>query len=269
MQLDRRVLTVASAVSLMTGVLAGILPAWQASRTSVFHAASARQHGSRGKAWLRAGLVVGQLAATQALLIAAGPADLDARVSRADQSRLRCRSCRRRDVLPARGDLHDPRADGRLSSRAHRRRRPASARHCGRPPHAPAVRLRRVSTRVPAGRSIGAGHGGLFSCQPWRQAALHMSIVEGRFFDDRDRREATGVAVMDDRFAKTYFAGSIRSAGESVSRDPPTGFRSSGSCGISPPGRSATPGDLKSINRSLQPRRISPRWWSGRQLSTR
>ena len=46
-----------------------------------------------------------------------------------------------------------------------------------------------------------------FRASPGVTAALGMSVVAGRFFDDHDRLGAPGVAVIDDRFAKMHFAG--------------------------------------------------------------
>ena len=205
--LDRRVLTVASAVSLMTGVLAGILPAWQASRTSVFHAASARHTALAARSRLRAALVVGQLAATQALLIPSGllistlvylvqtNPGFDADQMVVAMYDLPEETYTTHDQMVG---FHRARIDGVAGL-----------------PRVTAVGLltpppfgfgeSRLDFRV-EGRPepVTADY---FRASPGVPAALRIAIVGGRFFDDRDRREAASVAVVDDRFAKVYLAG--------------------------------------------------------------
>ena len=73
--LDGRVLLVSLGLSLMTSLLFGLVPAWQASRVNV--QASLADGGSRSiagssKHWLRRSLVVAQVALGVAMLVAAG-----------------------------------------------------------------------------------------------------------------------------------------------------------------------------------------------------
>ncbi|WP_438483220.1 ABC transporter permease [Oleiharenicola lentus] len=70
---DWRVLAVTSTATLLTGLICGLVPAWQASRTQLTDALRAGGHGSTGKrGWLRNALVVLQVAATVMLLICSG-----------------------------------------------------------------------------------------------------------------------------------------------------------------------------------------------------
>jgi macrolide transport system ATP-binding/permease protein len=71
--IDGRVIAFGAGLSLLTAVVFGIAPAWQASRSSVGNAlAGARAVGSSGRgAAVRHGLVVGQMALSLAALVAA------------------------------------------------------------------------------------------------------------------------------------------------------------------------------------------------------
>ena len=71
---DARVLLFALGVSLLTGVLFGLVPAWQTARPQLV--ASLKEEGgavvTTGHAWLRKGLVVAQVALSLLLLVGAG-----------------------------------------------------------------------------------------------------------------------------------------------------------------------------------------------------
>jgi predicted permease len=71
--LDSRVLLFAAAVSAITGVLFGLLPALQASRPDVQGALKETGRGATGhQRWLRSGLLVAEIALTLVLLVGAG-----------------------------------------------------------------------------------------------------------------------------------------------------------------------------------------------------
>ena len=70
---DLRVLLFTSLVTLLTGLLFGLIPAWTASRTDITSALREGGHGAiAGRSWLRDILVVVQVAATVVLLISSG-----------------------------------------------------------------------------------------------------------------------------------------------------------------------------------------------------
>ncbi len=73
LQLDLRVMLFALGISVLTGVLFGLLPAWQSTRTDLVPALKddASASGFR-RAWLRNSLVVAQMALSVLLLICAG-----------------------------------------------------------------------------------------------------------------------------------------------------------------------------------------------------
>ena len=71
-QMDGRVFAFAFVVSVMTGVLCGLAPAWRAARVPLTDWLRARTTGAGGGVRLRKVLVVGQLAFTLVLLVGAG-----------------------------------------------------------------------------------------------------------------------------------------------------------------------------------------------------
>ncbi len=75
MPLDRRVLGFTLLVSVLTGAIFGVVPAWIASRTDVNASLSSSTRGStsdRSRRWLRQGLVIAELAIALVLLAGAG-----------------------------------------------------------------------------------------------------------------------------------------------------------------------------------------------------
>ncbi len=71
--IDERVLAFTSALTLFTGLLFGLIPAWTASRTDLTSALREGGHGAiAGRSWLRDTLVVVQVAATVVLLVSSG-----------------------------------------------------------------------------------------------------------------------------------------------------------------------------------------------------
>jgi predicted permease len=71
--LDMRVVAFTAAVSILTGVIFGLVPAWQASRTDVNEVLKEGGRGSTGRRhWFRSGLVVAEVVMTLVLLVGAG-----------------------------------------------------------------------------------------------------------------------------------------------------------------------------------------------------
>jgi putative ABC transport system permease protein len=70
---DLRVLAFTSVLTLLTGLIFGLIPAWTSSRTDITSALREGGHGAiAGRSWLRDALVVVQVASTVVLLISSG-----------------------------------------------------------------------------------------------------------------------------------------------------------------------------------------------------
>jgi len=70
--LDWRVLAFTLGVSLLTGILFGLVPAWQAGEVHVSETLKEAGRGTSAKHWLRSSLVIVEVATTMILLIGAG-----------------------------------------------------------------------------------------------------------------------------------------------------------------------------------------------------
>ncbi len=70
--LDSRVLGFTLLVAILTGVIFGLIPAWQASKVGLHEALKEAGRGNSGRQWLRGSLVVTEIAAALMLLVGAG-----------------------------------------------------------------------------------------------------------------------------------------------------------------------------------------------------
>ncbi len=70
--LDNRVFIFTIAVSILTGLVFGLIPAWQASKVDVHETLKEAGRGNSGRQWLRSSLVVTEVAAALVLLVGAG-----------------------------------------------------------------------------------------------------------------------------------------------------------------------------------------------------
>jgi predicted permease len=203
-QMDARVLAFAVLVTLATGLAAGLVPAWQSGRIALAHAASARQPAMAVRPRLRAAFVVIQLAVTQALLVAAGLlvatlvhlAGIDPGF-RADR------------VAVAMYYLPD---DAYVT---HERMIAFHDALLDRVGHLPGVESAGLLTPPPFG--FGSSQltvavegrperiqADTFLATPSILKTLDIPLRDGRFFDDHDRRGSLPVAVVDERFARTF-----------------------------------------------------------------
>jgi len=209
---DATVAMSAVALSLATGVLFGVLPALQASRTQASHLI--KEAGDRGstRARGRAALVVGEIALTLVLLVGAGllgnsflrltrvdpgfnpehavVADLTVPLQRypkgADQTRLY------RQLLERLAERPELQAYGTgFPGPFHARSASASFTIDGR---APATGAERPFAYV------GMVSGGYFP-------AMGIPLLSGRRFDERDTETAPPVAIVNATLAGKYWAG--------------------------------------------------------------
>ena len=213
-QLDWRVLTFALLVSLVTGLLAGVVPALQSTRPDLVQALKSDTGGTatRQRLRLRSGLLVAQIAFSMLLLVVGG---LFARTL-----------THARSIDPG----FDPRGvsiaslDLGLANYDSASGRRVAATLLERARAIPGVRSASLSTMLPLGGG-GLGLGGIRVAgrEPpagrdgWREdwnvvtpgyfATMGIPLVRGRDFADSDREGGGDVAILNETFAAALFPG--------------------------------------------------------------
>jgi len=212
-QLDARVLGVAFAVSVLTGVVFGLVPALQASRAELVPALrEGAATGAAGRSRVQSALVASQVALSLVCLVCAGLFVRGLQRARSVDTGMR----EPRQVLLAGTDFFraghtdstGPAALGRLLERVRA---------------LPGVRSASVATGIPLSLngmpSTGVDIEG-YSFRPDEIAAIPFShvgpdyfetigtpIVRGRGFTAEDRATTLPVTVVSERFAQRYWAG--------------------------------------------------------------
>ena len=213
--LNAKAMLFAVAAAATTGVLTGLLPAWQVSGRSLHSTASARVESVAARPHLRGALVVGQLALSQALLVGAGL--------------LIATLVHLLHINP--GFQPDGVATGLyyLTDSTYVTHEQLVGFHrtlVDRVSHLPGVIAAGLITPPPfdfgssESEVVIEGQEGLirtdsFLTTPGARAALDIPLKAGRFFDESDRRDTPPVALVDERFAKTYF-GTDRALGRRI-----------------------------------------------------
>jgi putative ABC transport system permease protein len=219
--LDGGVLAFAVAATAATGLLAGLLPAWQAGRTSLHRTASARMEPLAANRRARGVLVVGQLALSQALLIGAGLLVATFAHLLAADAGFRPESLATAlYYLPdAKYISHEQLAGFHeaLLERVARLPGVAAAGLIAPPPFGAGSSSSDVTLE---GRpeSIKADS---FLASPDALATLGVPLRAGRFFDRRDRRGSAPVAIVDEWFAARYLGASAIGQHVRVERSQP------------------------------------------------
>ncbi len=216
---DPRVLAFTAVLALVTGVLAGIAPAWQAIRTDVAAAlrTSGRDLGAvRGR--LRSVLLATQVALTLVLLVGAGlfvrslrhaqtldyGLDLEHLMLAGVQQRGSNVSISRQGPMPSPEGPVDARSAQYLRMRERIQANPAVASAdamFGTPYQSAMVLSVRVSGRDTLPRIAGGGPF-LMVVTPTYFGTVGTQILKGRGFTDADVKGATPVAVVGQSFAK-------------------------------------------------------------------
>jgi len=229
LQLDWRVLLYTLAFSFLVGLLFGLAPALQASRSDVIGNLKDGANvfaGARRQSRLRNGLIVAQIALSVVLLAGAG---------------LVIRTLRNLNPINQGYDsLNLVVAPIRLEERQYDRARSQDfyRRLAERTRALPGVRSVVFAARLPVVRLLGRARSpvGIEGYQPspgedmaletdtigpGYLTAMNIPITQGRDFDERDREDAPCVAVVNEALARRYFAGGralgkhlIRSAGK-------------------------------------------------------
>jgi predicted permease len=221
---DPRVLGFTLLVALATGVLAGIAPAWQASRTDIAAAlrASGRDLGAaRGR--LRSVLLATQVALTLVLLVGAGlfvrslrhaqtldyGLDLEHLLMAGVQQRGANISVSRQGPAPSPEGPVDPQSAVYLRMRERIRANPAVASAdamAGTPYQSAMILSIRVSGRDTLPRIAGGGPF-LMVVTPTYFGTVGTRILQGRGFADTDVKGSLPVAVVGQSFARFAWPG--------------------------------------------------------------
>ena len=214
-QLDWRVLTFALVVSLVTGLVAGVVPALQSTRPDLVPALKSDTGGTatRQRLRLRSGLLVAQIAFSMLLLVVGG---LFARTL-----------TRARSIDPgfdARG-VYIASLDLGLANLDETSGRRVGATLLERARAIPGVRSAALSTMLPLdGGGLGLGPIKVAGREPpggqdggWREdwnvvtpgyfATMGIPLVRGRDFAESDRAGAGDVAILNETFAAALFPG--------------------------------------------------------------
>jgi putative ABC transport system permease protein len=210
--LDGRALGFTLALTLLTGVAFGIVPALQTSKADLNDAMKGGGAGGGGGRWLRSGLVVTEVALSLVLLVGAGL------LLRSFWQLMRVEpGFEARDVLTLRLRL----PDAKYTDAA---QRVAFLREVkGRVEALPGVRRVSLATGFPFGRASEVGY--LLEGRPeprqpsdWPDAyaqwvspefhqTLGIGLVAGRYIEERDAADSPPVALVDDDFVRANFPG--------------------------------------------------------------
>jgi putative ABC transport system permease protein len=212
--LDARVLFFTLGVSLLTGVLFGLFPAWQTSKTDLH--AVLKEGGRSGSARrsVRGLFVVAEVAAALVLLVGAG---------------LLLKSFQKlQEVDP--GFRPDHLLTMQVSLPATKYKDPQQidafyAQALEKVKALPGVESACVSTSLPMSVAGGSGSSGSFSIDgrtvapgemsPWGSRwfagsnyfqTMGIPLLKGRYFDDRDLRDAPQVAIIDETMERKFWA---------------------------------------------------------------
>jgi putative ABC transport system permease protein len=207
---DRVVLAFAVLVSLATGLLFGLAPAWQASRAAVTDALKegGRSSTASGR-WVRSALLVGEVALSIVLLVAAGLLLRSfVRVSRVDPGFRADGVLVFRAALPQTVYADDAKRvafyDRLLDGLRHIPGVTASALVQTMPMRGDYVLSFAVEGRPApeAGKSPSANYR---TVTPEYFQALGVPLLRGRVFNDHDTAAAPLVAIVDDAFVRKHF----------------------------------------------------------------
>ncbi len=215
-RVDAGVVLFASAVSLLAALLSGSAPAWRASAVEPQRALrdgdrSSTQGG--GRARLRSGLVVAQVALAMTLVSAAGLVLRSFLALAAVQPGFDVRGVVSLDLSLPRADYADSsRVVAFMDAMRERMRALPGVRAAGAtstlPLHGrPGNTDFDVEGRPPRAPGEPASSGDLIAISAGYLDAMHTRVVEGRAFTDADRQSAAPVALVNRTLARMFWPG--------------------------------------------------------------
>ena len=215
LDLDWRVLGFTLAISVVTGVLFGLAPAWQVSRTDLN--LSLKEGGARGgiggrSGGLRGALVVAEIAVAMVLLICAGLMIESFSMLRGLDPGFRPdHVLTLRAVLPRSTYAEFSKRVAFVDSVLERVRALPGVKSAGITSALPLVWKGGTSGFWPEGRAPERGGLAYDACNrvisPGYMETMGMTLRQGRFFDARDGAKSQMVAMINESMARQYWPG--------------------------------------------------------------
>ena len=206
------VLIVTAAVSLAVGIVTGLAPMWHAFRTDGNEMLKEGARGAAGWGRLRPALAAGQLALSMMLVIGAGLLGRTVMKLLAVDTGFKAEGAMTFQIFLPRAVY--PNGDARAQFLENLRTRLREI---------PGVTAAGTGTGMPLARQGWTGSfevpgytppspdqgpwGDQFSVSPGYFEAMGMTLVEGRLFEDQDRRGSAPVVIVDDVLASRYWKG--------------------------------------------------------------
>jgi putative ABC transport system permease protein len=211
--LDGRVLAFAAVASMLTGVLFGLAPAWQATRTGVSAVLKqgGRSSSTSGSRWVRSGLLVAEVALSIVLLTGATLLLRSfAKVTNVDPGFNPDRVLAFQVSLPAVAYTEDPQRLAFYDALLGGLESQAGVESAGLVQTLPMRGDYRLSFGLPSRPPYPPGQepsAYYRSISPHYFEALSIPIVRGRAFTPQDSASSQPVAIVDAAFAHGFFAG--------------------------------------------------------------
>jgi putative ABC transport system permease protein len=211
--LDGRVLAFAVVASMLTGLLFGLAPAWQATRTSVSSVLKqgGRSSSTSGGRWVRSGLLVAEVALSIVLLTGATLLLRSfAKVTNVDPGFNPDRVLAFQVSLPAVAYTKDPQRLAFYDALLGGLESQAGVESAGLVQTLPLRGDYRLGFSFPSRAPYPPGQGpsaNYRSVSPRYFDALSIPIVRGRAFTPQDSASSQQAAIVDASFARTYFPG--------------------------------------------------------------
>jgi putative ABC transport system permease protein len=211
--LDGRVLAFAAVASMLTGVLFGLAPAWQATRTGVSAVLKqgGRSSSTSGSRWVRSGLLVTEVALSIVLLTGATLLLRSfAKVTNVDPGFNPDRVLAFQVSLPAVAYTEDPQRLAFYDALLGGLESQVGVESAGLVQTLPMRGDYRLSFGLPSRPPYQPGQepsAYYRSISPHYFEALSIPIVRGRAFTPQDSASSQQVAIVDASFARVYFPG--------------------------------------------------------------
>lgn len=212
--IDGRIAALSAAIGLAVTFLAGIVPAWSASRTDVMTLAQRVSPLDRRRTWPRNGLVIGQVAVSFGLVLLASVFGLSLINAERTDPGLPASSMAFAAVAPGAYGYQGSAVAAFYDDLVERARRQPGIDAAALVSHVPLNSLYGGGARQgvaipgvvpPPGQTLLTIPRNIVSSGYF--ATMHLPIVSGRDFDRSDARDGRRALIVNETFARTYFPG--------------------------------------------------------------